>query len=45
MHFLKKAASCSLGLTSSNYPNKTVGACDGEKNSICIKVEGEDKYA
>lgn len=31
MCFLKKAAPCSLGLTSSNYPNKTVGACVGEK--------------
>lgn len=28
---LKKGAPCSLGLTLSNYPNKTVGACVGDK--------------
>lgn len=29
--FLKKGAPCSLGLTCSNYPNKTVGACVGDR--------------
>lgn len=29
--FLKKGAPCSLGLTWSNYPNKTVGACVGNR--------------
>lgn len=45
---LKKGAPCSLGLTSSNYPNKTVGACVGDKivfawsrgrRQICMKIK------